>query len=226
MARTKGIKNKNELHKYTEEELEFLRMNYPNWSLKELTEMFNKKFSCNINFKSLASTLHRRGIKSGRTGQFIKGQQPFNKDLKWDDYMSKESQEKSKKTCFSKEDRSINNSNHNELPIGTEVVTKDGYILVKVSEPKGTKAHRFLVEKHKLTYEQHYGSIPKGYKVIFADGNKRNFDIDNLILVSDNELLQINKHNLYYKGCADATKCGVLIAKIKIKQSEVKKNGN
>jgi hypothetical protein len=39
--------------------------------------------------------------------------------------------------------------------------------------------------KHHLVWESHHGQpIPKGHAVIFGDGNNRNFDPDNLILVS------------------------------------------
>lgn len=208
--------------KYTQEMIEFLKKWYVKKSIKELTILFNKHFNLDLTEQNLKSTLSRYKIHSGRTGYFVKGHQPYNKGMKWDDYMSKESQAKCRKTCF--DSKGTNNSNHKELPIGAETVSKDGYILVKVSEPKGNKGHPFLAYKHRLIYEQVHGPIPKGYNVIFADGNIRNFDIDNLILVSNNELLQMNKHNLYYKGCSEATKCGVLIAKIKIKQTEVKKN--
>ncbi len=40
MPREKGIPNKNGFHKYTKEEVEFLRENYPKFSLLELTEQY------------------------------------------------------------------------------------------------------------------------------------------------------------------------------------------
>lgn len=52
-----------------------------------------------------------------------------------------------------------------------------------------------------------------GHKVIFADKNKRNFSIDNLILVANSEALIMNTNKLIYEE-AELTKTGVLIAKI------------
>ena len=58
-----------------------------------------------------------------------------------------------------------------------------------------------------------YGNIPTGYKVIFADKNKRNFDIENLLLVSDNQALIMNTKNLRFENI-ELTKTGVLVAKL------------
>ncbi len=52
-----------------------------------------------------------------------------------------------------------------------------------------------------------------GYNIIFADGDKYNFDIGNLVLVSNAELLIINKRKLY-KRDKELTKTGCLVAKI------------
>ena len=67
--------------------------------------------------------------------------------------------------------------------------------------------------KSRYVYEQAYGTIPKGHKVIFADGNNRNFDLDNLVLVSNAEELIMNKRKLM-KEDASLTKTGALIAKV------------
>ena len=77
------------------------------------------------------------------------------------------------------------------LPVGSERVSK-GYILVKVKEPNIWK------EKHRIIYELVHGKIPKGYKIMFLDGNKKNCNIENLELVTDNEELYIN--NMGFSG--------------------------
>lgn len=92
------------------------------------------------------------------------------------------------------------------LPVGSERESK-GYIMVKVAEPN------VWVEKHRHIYEGMYGNIPTGYKVIFADKNTRNFDPENLILVSDAEALIMNTKKLIYEDVT-LTKSGALIAKI------------
>ena len=61
-----------------------------------------------------------------------------------------------------------------------------------------------------------------GHKVIFADNNKRNFDIDNLILVSDSEALIMNTNKLRY-GNKELTRTGSLIAKVIDKTNKLRK---
>lgn len=69
------------------------------------------------------------------------------------------------------------------------------------------------VLKHRLIYEQIHGKIPENHKIVFADCNKRNFDPDNLILVSYAEELIMNQRKLIGKD-PDLTKTGVVIAKV------------
>lgn len=94
-----------------------------------------------------------------------------------------------------------------------------GYVHVKVCDGKGNKN---WVPKQRVIYEQHYGPIPKGHKVIFADGNRFNFDIDNLVLVSSSEELIMNQRNLRYDD-QDLTKTGHLIAKVIDKRNKLRK---
>lgn len=101
------------------------------------------------------------------------------------------------------------------LPIGSERESK-GYIMVKVAEPN------VWIEKHRYVYESMYGSIPTGHKIIFADKNTRNFEPDNLILVSDSEVLIMNTQKLIYED-ATLTKSGALIAKIIDKTNKLSK---
>lgn len=101
-------------------------------------------------------------------------------------------------------------------PVGSERKNK-GYTLIKIAEPN------VWIEKHRYVYESMYGCIPTGYKVLFADGNKRNFDINNLILVSDNEMLIMNKNKLTSTD-KELTKTGHLVAKLINKINERKKN--
>lgn len=93
------------------------------------------------------------------------------------------------------------------LPVGSERTDKKGYIITKVAEPN------VWIEKHRYIYESMYGNIPTGHKVIFADKNTRNFNPENLILVSDSEALIMNTRKLIYEH-ATLTKSGALIAKI------------
>ena len=105
------------------------------------------------------------------------------------------------------------------MPIGSERIRKDNYWYVKVQD--GHKNNNWK-PKHQVIYEEHYGKLPKGSRVIFADGNKNNFDISNLILVSKSELLIMNRKKLIKKS-SEATKSGVILAKLIDKRNKIKK---
>mgnify|MGYP000006658893 FL=1 len=203
-------------HIYSKIEDEFLINNVRGITLKELTDRFNKKFNLNMTESSISNRKVKLGIQSGIVGgQFVKGQTSFNKGKKWNEYMSKKGQEGSRRTTFKK-----GNVPANRRPIGSERIDKDGYILIKMQD--GHKNNNWI-RKHRYLYEQAYGKIPKGHKVIFADGNNRNFDLDNLVLITDAEGLIMNRNKLFKKD-KDLTKAGVTVAKILDKVNKRKKD--
>lgn len=198
------------MHRYSEEQKEFIiTNNYGKYS-KELAEMFNQHFNTNITAKEIAYFRRNNKLNSGLTGQFKKGHVSHNKGKKQIEYMSQEAIERTKKTRFK-----IGNKPKNYRPVGSERITKDGYIEVKVADPNKWET------KNKIIYKQYFGDIPKGHKVIYADGNKLNNDINNLILVSDNEELIMNKYKLRTENI-ELTKTGYLIAKVIDKTNMVK----
>jgi len=77
--------------------------------------------------------------------------------------------------------------------------------------------------KHRIVWEQHYKKkIPRGSVIIFADGNKSNLSIENLICVTREELKILNKCRLI-SSVPELTKTGLNIAKIRIKLAELRK---
>lgn len=70
------------------------------------------------------------------------------------------------------------------VPVGTERLSSDGYIIVKYREdPIVPTSKDNWKLKHVLVWEEHNGPLPDGHMVFFADGNKRNFDAENLVAV-------------------------------------------
>jgi hypothetical protein len=195
------------LHFYTTNEIEYLREITPRRTNKEITEMFNKKFNLNLSRKAISGTRKRFGFLTGSDGRFEKGHVPANKGSKglW---------KGGEKTQFAK-----GHKPHNWVPIGSERITKDNYIQVKIQEGKFQKNWK---GKHILIWEEHNGPVPPGHGVIFGDGNNRNFNIDNLILVSRHQLLELNRNNLIQKD-ADLTRTALLITDLNIKMNARKK---
>ena len=99
--------------------------------------------------------------------------------------------------------------------IGKERIINSGYVQVKT----GRNKWEF---KHKVVYENHYGKIAKNNCVIFLDGDKTNFDINNLAKVSKGQLIVINRHNLI-RNNPELTKAGIQIASLIMKTNEAKR---
>lgn len=194
MGRPKGSKDKKPQHKWTDEEKEYLASIVKGSTYKEITEKMNDKFEYNFSIEQTIGAMTRYKLTTGTGGYFKKGSTPWNKGLKG--YMG------ANKTSFKK-----GTIPPNQVPIGTESITKGGYIKVKVGEPNKWKL------KQRYVYEQYYGEIPKDYNVIFADRNIQNFDINNLVLVSKAEMLILNNNKLIFED-KELTKVGVNIAKV------------
>ena len=201
---------------YSQEHVDFLRYNIIGTSFKDLTEMFNKKFGLELSISAVASLADRHGLHNQRVTlfkgweptQFKKGHVPANKGKKG------VCAEGCKATWFKK-----GNKSHNWVPIGSERISKDGYIQIKIQDGKFQHNWR---GKHILVWEEHNRPVPKGYAVIFGDRNNRNFNIDNLILVSRQQLLTLNRNDLIQND-ADLTRTGVIIADLHKKICDRKK---
>ncbi|WP_241690607.1 HNH endonuclease signature motif containing protein [Ligilactobacillus salivarius] len=80
-----------------------------------------------------------------------------------------------------------------EKPLGSEY-TSDGYVMVKV-KMNGPRDKRWKL-KHVLIWEKYNGPVPKDNVVTFLDGNKRNFDINNLACIRKGVNSVLNKKKL------------------------------
>jgi hypothetical protein len=189
-------------HKYTPEQVDYLVSNVPGHSYGELIELFYERFNVQLSFNQIKSFIGNRKLNTGRTGRFSKGHTPFNKGKKGSGGWAP--------TQFKK-----GNLPHNYRPVGTERVNGDGYVDIKIADPNKWKG------KHILIWEQHNGPVPKGHAVIFGDGDNRNFDLDNLILVSRKQLLVLNRKGLISND-ADLTRTAVIIADLHSKINERK----
>jgi hypothetical protein len=72
-------------------------------------------------------------------------------------------------------------------PIGSERITRDGFIQRKVSDA-GNESQKWRPVHH-LIWEEHNGPVPKMHIILFKDGNKRNTVIENLVCISKAEAI-------------------------------------
>lgn len=127
-------------------------------------------------------------------GQFARGMTPWNKGMKG-------LNNGGEKGWFKKGQKPAT-----VRPIGSERVDKDGIIQIKANETK-------WMSKHKYIWESENGPVPNGHVVIFANGDKRDFSLDNLVCVSRRQLVMINKNKLITKD-EELTKTGVLLTEL------------
>ena len=95
----------------------------------------------------------------------------------------------------------------NRFKVGTERLREDGYIWIKIGGPNRWR------QKHRLLWEEANGPIPKGGIILFADSDRSNITIDNLILISKSQLLTLNRNGLI-QNKRELTEVGVLIADV------------
>ncbi len=192
---------------YPPEIKDFINNHYIGTGHLEMANMVNQFFGTNYTREQMKSYYSRFKLNSGLTRRFVKGNVPANKGMKglggWEPTQFKQG-----------------NIPPNRLPIGSERVdSKNGYIYVKIQDGHLNKNWK---QKHVLLWEEQNGPVPKGHALVFGDGNKLNFNLDNLILVTRAQLAVLNKHKLIQKD-ADLTRTAVVIADLKIKIGQRRK---
>lgn len=192
-------------HRYSAEEKEFIKNNVKGRSNAELLKIFNEHFGLNLTKSQIAAFKKNHHLSSGLDGKFKPGHVPFNKGKKGLMCGGKETQ-------FKKGQRALN-----YRPIGSERVSVDGYIEIKVADPGKWRM------KHLVLWEEANGPIPKGHCLLFLDGNKLNVSLDNLQLITRSQLVRMNQNGLISTD-ADLTKTGVIVAEILSKIGERKRN--
>lgn len=167
----------------TRDQARFIADNYKKLSRGDLLAAFNRLFGAGLLPSQLRTFITNHKIKSGRTGCFEKGLVPWNTGTKGFTHANIMSFKQG-------------NVPANWEPLGTERLTRDGYIEIKIAErnPYTGRATRYKL-KHVVLWEQAHGPVPKGHAVAFRDGEKLHCGLDNLMCVSRAELLRLNKYH-------------------------------
>lgn len=158
-------------------------------SLSEEQKRFIEENYKNITSKELTQILNKK----------------FNSEVpvkKVQDYKKRHRLRSGVVTRFSKDKQP-----HNYKQIGSEFINSNGYVMIKIADPNRWKL------KHRYLYEKYKGRIPNGYSVIFANGNKQDFGLDNLILVERKVKLIAKNKKLFFDE-KELTETGLMIAKL------------
>lgn len=105
----------------------------------------------------------------------------------------------------------------NQKPLWNERISKRGYVEISVPErdPRTGFKTRYKY-KHVWLWEQKNGPVPKGKLIVFKDSDKRNFEDDNLILVTKAALLSMNMHG-YTQASKEVKPCILALSEIEAK---------
>lgn len=185
--------------KYSADVIAYLKEIAEGRKREEISRLINERFGeGTMSTAQVNAYMNNHGIRSG-VGFFKPGNVPFNKGRKGHCAPGCE------RTWFQKGHRS-----DNAVPVGTEREQEDGYIAVKVQD--GHKNQNW-VAKHRLIWEQAHGPIPPGHIVIFLNGDRRDFRLENLKMISRAEHGVMCKRGLHFPDSA-LTETGALIAKV------------
>lgn len=154
---------------YSQQELDWVESNRTT-PRRELHEQFIARFGrTDVSQVNLTALCKRRGWLTGRTGQFLKGQEPANKGKKMPYHPN------SARTRFKRGAKPANLK-----PLWSERVGKDGYIEMKVPVENPYTGHKTrFMHKHRYLWEQANGPLPEGHALKCLDGDRSNTDPSN-----------------------------------------------
>lgn len=192
--------------------LAFLSDNYPLMSRKELAKAFNEKFGLERTEQQIHSAVKNYKIRSGRTGHYPKGH------VSWIVLNKGTGLIKPNSGSFKK-----GQTPANIKPLYHERVDENGYLLIKIPEKNPyTGAETRYQFKHVWLWEQAHGKVPKGMAVVYIDGDRSNCCLENLMLVSKQELSRLNRHG-YSKMPAELKPVVKILAELEAKTFELRK---
>jgi len=216
---------------FTQKQIAWLSKNVHGLPFSEVAKAFNEKFGTRLNRSQIQFACNGRGIKNGlaHNGYTSKQRQWLKVNVVYcsfheltDRFNAKFGTSKSYKTlkrfCLK---NGFKNGLLNYSDVLAESIRGDGYTHIKTQDTPPIWRH-----KHAVIWEGVNGKVPAGHKIIFADGNKQNFDIENLVLVTNAELAYLNRKGLIYND-TDLTKTALALTKLTLKINEkTRKLGN
>jgi hypothetical protein len=172
----------------------------------------------------LHSLRKRKGWKTGRTGCFVKGQEPVNKGTKCPPGTGG-LHPNAQRTQFRKGART-GKAARNWKPVGTERISIDGYRERKIHDGLPMQSRWRLV--HLIEWEMANGVIPAGHCLKALDGDRLNIDPSNWRLIPRTMLPALNggrhKRRPAYDEAADVLKPSLLaLAEVETRARELRK---
>ena len=197
---------------FPKEVSDFILANYVGCGWAEMGKRVNDVFGTSYTREQIKNFYARKKLNSGLTGRFEKGRSPWNAGKKIGNNPG------SAKTQFKPGILPPNTK-----PIGYERVNRGGYTEVKIRMRKSRRdCNDNYVLKHRYLWEQANGPIPDGYIVAFRDGNRANFALENLVLITKAQNAVMNKSRLRSRE-PEYMETSVLLADLKQAVHQAKK---
>ena len=194
--------------KWEKQHIDYLKKIANGNSTYKITDLFNKHFGLDLTRNQVRCAMQNRKITNGVDGRFKKGK------VKDNGYRFTKNDPRGIPYRFKKGNKSFT-----EKPVGSIIEKNDGYLWKKIDSPDVWKPI------HLLKYEEQHGIIPENHIVIFKDQNSRNFDIDNLVLITRKELAILNRWGML---CTDPfiNQTAINIARLMLKKAETERKNN
>lgn len=167
-----------------------------------------------VTAQNLHSLRKRKGWKTGRSGQFTKGEAPHNKGKPCAPGKGGR-HPNARKTQFRK-----GNKPHNTNYLWHERVSKDGYVEISIDEPNPhTGFERRYVLKHRWLWEKAHGPVPEGMFLKCLDGDKQNTDPSNWEMLPRAVLPYLNGHRGLDYEAAEPEVRPVILTLVKVRHA-------
>ncbi|MDI3234192.1 HNH endonuclease signature motif containing protein [Exiguobacterium antarcticum] len=192
-------------HRYTAEQRLFIVNHVQGRTTEALTDLVNTHFGINLSTNQIRAYKKNNKLLSGVDAKFQKGRTSHNKGKSTGGW---------KPTQFKQGHRP-----YNYMPVGSERVNGEGYVDIKIADPNKWRG------KHLILWEEAHGPVPEGHVILFGDQDRRNFDLDNLLLISKKQLCTLNRRRLIQRD-TELTRSAILVTDLIHKIASFKKHSN
>ena len=163
-------------HEFSEDEIEFIKRYYPDHGADDTVEMLKEVFGTDRTSNSVKT------LANSKLGLKVRGE--FKQRL-----------------------------DQSKIEMMREARTRDiGSNRACVNKNTGNVDHKIKVGENQwkaagvAIWEQAYGPAPKGYRIIYLDGDNTNLDIDNLYMANNKLVYQVTTNKCYKSGNPEITK--------------------
>jgi len=213
---------------WSDEEVTFLKEFAPGHSRLEVYEELGRRFPDHTHtFDNMVAAMKNRKIRTGTHRWYGHRLKPEERDPKWyrDEelaFLKEYTPGHSRKEIHAEYNRRFPERPRSYNSI-VACMKNHGYIWVKVDDQINAKKNVNWKQKQRLIWEQEHGPVPEGMFVTFLDGNRENFDLSNLALITRAEHARLNQSGLRSED-PEITAAALQVAKLTTKIGQLQRD--